>query len=174
MQGEHKLQTHPAREGGANHGATGFYVRAIGTSGSWGTFDLAELDRDSAARWLQFKSGEAQVGVFVALALLGHDHAEALPPAGSAGADSELLDGLEAATRRGCCPALIYDDAGHWAVATEGVQQVLVSEEAQAISTTFWVPAELWRGSAREAIRDFLDKEDDAHEREADAAGDAV
>ena len=36
-----------------HHGTTGIYVRAIGTDGQWGNYDIAELDRESLDSWLR-------------------------------------------------------------------------------------------------------------------------
>jgi hypothetical protein len=40
----------------------------------------------------------------------------------------------------GFCPALIYDDEGHWALATEGTQNL--PDEGQPLYTSFLVPSE--------------------------------
>ena len=70
--------------------------------------------------------------------------------------DTELLDGLERATETGACPALIYDDNGHWAVAEEGMQDVPPGDAPGDVATTFFIPARQWCNSAREALQRYV------------------
>lgn len=65
--------------------------------------------------------------------------------------DTERLDWLEQQTHGGACPGLVYDDNGHWAVAFDGVQNV-VTGPPQDVSTAFFVQASQWRTTIREAI----------------------
>lgn len=44
----------------------------------------------------------------------------------------------------GYCPAILYDDNGHWALSLEGWQNVPDGDESQEIATTFLVEAALW------------------------------
>jgi hypothetical protein len=48
--------------------------------------------------------------------------------------------------------ALVSDDAGRWAVTTSGIQNVPDSDKAIDISTTFWIEADKWKDSIRDAI----------------------
>ncbi len=68
------LKTDTTREGNAPHAdRTGFYVRAIGRDGTWGNFDIAELDRASLLTWVTAQRGTYQVAVPVLLRLLDHE-----------------------------------------------------------------------------------------------------
>ena len=51
------LKTAADREG-ALHEATGLYVRSIGQDGRWGTYDMAELDRDSLVEFIRSRGDE--------------------------------------------------------------------------------------------------------------------
>lgn len=62
--------------------------------------------------------------------------------------DKERIDWLE--KQEGF--SLISDDAGRWAVVTSGMQNVPDSDELTDISTTFWIEANEWKDSIREAI----------------------
>ncbi len=62
--------------------------------------------------------------------------------------DTERLDWLQ--QQDGC--GLISDDAGRWAVACSGVQNVPDGDEASDIATSFFVKALEWRTTVREAI----------------------
>jgi hypothetical protein len=77
--------------------------------------------------------------------------------------DTELLEGLIAATESGACPAVIFDDNGHWAVATEGMQTVHAGPESTDTSTSFWIPASQWRTTLRQAIDDWLTEHRDVY-----------
>ena len=65
--------------------------------------------------------------------------------------DTQRLDWLERQVKRGACPALVNDDNGHWAVAFDGVQNV-VTGRPKDVATTFFIRAERWRSTARRAI----------------------
>jgi len=52
------------------HEDTGIYVRAFGPDGKPGSFDIAELDRQSVLDWLRTRPELAERTV---LLLLGHD-----------------------------------------------------------------------------------------------------
>jgi len=60
------------QERAINHGATGIYVRAIGSEG-WGSFDIAELDRGSLFRFLRGRGGKNLWAENVVMALMGHE-----------------------------------------------------------------------------------------------------
>jgi len=61
--------------------------------------------------------------------------------------DTERLDWLEG--QQGS--ALVSDDDKHWAVVTDGIQNV-PSNSPEDISSSFWIGKEDWCGSVREAI----------------------
>lgn len=73
--------------------------------------------------------------------------------------DTELLDALEATTRQGACPAILFDDNGHWAVATDSIGTVPPADAVSDMMTTIWVPASAWRSTLREAIRCYIEQE---------------
>ena len=52
----------------------------------------------------------------------------------------------------GYCPNLLNDDDGRWAVAFDGVQDVVMDDEAQDISTSFFVEAKKWSLNIRQAL----------------------
>jgi hypothetical protein len=66
--------------------------------------------------------------------------------------DGQMLDWLEAKTHEGYCPALVFDDDGHWAVMFDGVQSIPV--DGHPVVSTFLASSETpWRDTSREAIR---------------------
>jgi len=69
--------------------------------------------------------------------------------------DTELLDFLEAKAKEGWCPCLLNDDAGHWAVVGDGVQNVPL-DAPDDIATTFWVEKHQWKNTVREALEAFV------------------
>ena len=70
--------------------------------------------------------------------------------------DTELLDWLE--KQEG--GALINDDEGHWAFASEGIQNINLSdEEYYDLHTVHWVEKHAFKDSIREAIRHAIDME---------------
>lgn len=72
---------------------------------------------------------------------------------------------LEDLTERGYCPALVFDDNGHWAVTSDGTQNTPMSAEPEDIWTTFEVPASAWCGDPKEAIvRAYLEFWDEARD----------
>lgn len=66
--------------------------------------------------------------------------------------DTERIDWFEKEAF-GC--ALISDDNGHWAVSGDGMQNVPSSGRPEDIQTTFFVEADRWHPSIREAIDAF-------------------
>jgi len=66
--------------------------------------------------------------------------------------DTELLNWLEGITHEGFCPAVIFDDNGHWTVSFEGCQNVPMEEGPCDISTSFYVEENKWHDTLREAI----------------------
>ena len=52
---------------------TGIYVRAKNPAGKWGSFDIADLDRDSLHTWLRSRGGDNLWAENCVLMLLGHE-----------------------------------------------------------------------------------------------------
>jgi hypothetical protein len=80
--------------------------------------------------------------------------------------DATRLDRLEAAEGA----ALLSDDFGHWAVSGSGFQNITDGNDATPtedtpidIQSTFWVDADEWKGSLREAL-DTLEEAENAEE----------
>lgn len=59
---------------------------------------------------------------------------------------------VEEMADNGYCPALIFDDNGHWALTTDGVQTCPSGDEPEDISTTFFVTRDQWQDTATRAI----------------------
>lgn len=64
---------------------------------------------------------------------------------------------LEQLSDMGHCPALIFDDNGHWAVTSAGVQDVSLEEGPSDISTCFFIEAHEWKNTVREAVLYYLE-----------------
>lgn len=58
---------------------------------------------------------------------------------------------FESLAEIGCCPNLLNDDHGRWAVAFDGFQNV-PNEEIGDISTSFFIEACRWKDSIYEAL----------------------
>lgn len=69
--------------------------------------------------------------------------------------DKERIDWLE--EQDGF--ALVSDDAGRWAVVTDGIQNVPDMDNPIDISTSFWIEANEWKNNIREAIDAAIEKE---------------
>ena len=54
----------------------------------------------------------------------------------------------------GNCPALINDDAGHWAISESGAQEVIY-DEPNDLNTTFFIEKKDWKNTVREAVLHF-------------------
>ncbi len=52
----------------------------------------------------------------------------------------------------GCCPNLLNDDNGHWAVAFDGFQNVPMGDDPEDIATTCFIEAKDWKNSIYEAL----------------------
>jgi len=62
--------------------------------------------------------------------------------------DKKRLDWLEGTGGY----ALVSDDAGHWACVCDGFQNLPLSDEPEDIQTTFFLEADKWHNTIREAI----------------------
>jgi len=59
-------------------------------------------------------------------------------------------------TKLGQCPSLLYDDDGRFAITGEGIQDVVMGDEAQDINISHFVKAEEWKDTPREALSHYL------------------
>lgn len=66
--------------------------------------------------------------------------------------DTQRIDWLEKQADEGRSPALVNDDNGHWAVSMSGFQNAVCGDGPQDIETTFFVNANQWKNTVREAI----------------------
>ena len=66
--------------------------------------------------------------------------------------DTELINWLEGITHEGHCPALLFDDNGHWTVAFDGCQNVPMGDGPCDTSTSFYAEKDKWYPTIREAI----------------------
>jgi hypothetical protein len=66
--------------------------------------------------------------------------------------DTERLDWMEKMADEGLCPAIVNDDNGHWAMVFDGTQNVPEGDGPQDIATSFWVKADQWKPTFREAM----------------------
>ncbi len=57
----------------AHEDRTGFYVRAIGADGRWGSFDMAQLDRQSFIKFVSRGEAVPQWTLSILLGLFGYD-----------------------------------------------------------------------------------------------------
>ena len=53
--------------------ATGVYDRAIGNDGRWGSYDIAELNRDSLVDFVRSRGEVSTWALHLILIMLGHD-----------------------------------------------------------------------------------------------------
>lgn len=72
----------------------------------------------------------------------------------------ELIERLEM-FGEGC--GLISDDAGHWAVSVDGLQNE-PTNPPQDVASTFFVEAEQWKPTIREALEYFYEESEDSHD----------
>ena len=77
--------------------------------------------------------------------------------------DTDRINWLEKQTRKGACPALVYDDNGHWALSWTGMQNVVTGKNGKEVWTSFHVPAKDWKPTIRKAI-DAAIKADAPHD----------
>ena len=65
----------------------------------------------------------------------------------------------------GACPNVLNDDNGHWAVTADGYQNV-VTGDPKDVETSFFVRAEDWRNTPREALKHFMEDDGESDEEE--------
>jgi hypothetical protein len=67
--------------------------------------------------------------------------------------DAERLDWFENMADKGFCPALVFDDNGHWAVTCDGMSPVPEDDKHTVpVGIVSEVKPRQWRDSPREAI----------------------
>jgi len=71
--------------------------------------------------------------------------------------DSERLDWLEASFGI----ALVSDDNGHWAIAGDGMQNIICDDGTFDMVANFFIEKRFWRDSVREAIDVAMEDEDE-------------
>jgi hypothetical protein len=53
---------------------------------------------------------------------------------------------------KGFCPALVFDDNGHWALTMEGIQTMTDSDDPVDVNMTMHVQAAQWRDTIPDAV----------------------
>lgn len=106
----------------------------------------------SAAKILKSKTASKAAKSVAASALTQRN----LDPRRDLRLDTERLDWLE----RQPGFALVNDDAGRWAVVSDGMQNVPDNDKAIYIATTFFIKAKDWRPSIRGAIDAAMNSRD--------------
>ena len=113
----------------------GYYYRSLGTPSNVRGSDLIEFARALLAEQARTQTHKAE----------------------DAPSDAELLDWLEAMTHKGFCPAVVFDDGGHWAVLFDGVQSL--PGDGSLTSSFFAGAGTAWSVSVRAAIRAAIAQE---------------
>jgi hypothetical protein len=67
------MKTDPQRQNKTMHNLTGIFVRAIGSDGKLGVYDIAELDAESLTNWLMRDGGSNPLAENTVRAMLGHE-----------------------------------------------------------------------------------------------------
>ena len=70
----------------------------------------------------------------------------------------DLASKLNELANVGFCPALIFDDNGHWALAFDGTQSVASLSGPVTTYSTFFVEADMWKDTIEEAVEYSLSK----------------
>ena len=68
---------------------------------------------------------------------------------------------LNQLSRLGMAINVLNDDNGHWAVTADGYQSVTYGDDPVDVDTHFWVSARHWKPTLREALKFFLDDEEE-------------
>lgn len=53
---------------------------------------------------------------------------------------------------QGYCPALLYDDNGHWTVSFDGIQNIPRGENPVVTDSTFFVDKDSWKDTVIDAV----------------------
>lgn len=64
---------------------------------------------------------------------------------------------IEELTKLGQAPNMIYDDNGHFAVTSTGIQEVPEHNDPQGIAVTSFITEDQWKNSPREALYYYLE-----------------
>jgi hypothetical protein len=56
----------------------------------------------------------------------------------------------------GCCPNLLNDDDGRWAVVDDGYQTINLNDEASDVKTSFFVEKEKWEDTIYKALENYF------------------
>lgn len=59
----------------------------------------------------------------------------------------------------GHAPNLLYDDNGHWAVTSDGYQNVVAGDAPEDVETHFFIEASEWKDTPREALKLYINQE---------------
>lgn len=65
-------------------------------------------------------------------------------------------EALEELSNLGYCPNLLNDDNRHWAVTSDGFQEVPSSTEPEDLNTAFFVNSNQWKSTIKEALIEYL------------------
>lgn len=65
---------------------------------------------------------------------------------------------MEELSKLGQAPNLLYDDNGNWAVTSEGFQNVVSGDEPEDVETHFFLEANNWKSTPREALLHYLNE----------------
>jgi len=65
---------------------------------------------------------------------------------------------MEQFANLGHCPNLLNDDNGHWAITSEGFQNVVFGDEPEDVETSFFVEAAKWKNTPREALTLYINE----------------
>jgi len=66
---------------------------------------------------------------------------------------------LEELTKLGWAPCLLYDDAGHFSITGDGFQNIPSPDEKIDIQLEFYIMADQWHDTIREALDYYLENE---------------
>jgi len=61
---------------------------------------------------------------------------------------------IEELTKLGWAPCILYDDNGHFAISSDGVQSISVDKQDQEL--THFIEKDMWKDSLREALDYYL------------------
>jgi len=64
---------------------------------------------------------------------------------------------IQSLTSLGYSPNILYDDNGHFAVISDGIQTVSMDDEAVDMDMSFFIEKENWKDTIREALHIYLE-----------------
>jgi len=68
---------------------------------------------------------------------------------------------MEQLANLGQCPNLLNDDNGHWAITGDGYQNVVIGDEPSDVETHFFIEAKEWKNTPKEALKDYLNSDEE-------------